>query len=91
MGSMMAQDLAENVLDIRQSIAIQLQSNHYPPVPLSMVEPCIEAIYAVSEGESGKLVALPEGITYRGSEEAPALAIVNGHHLWAWCASDDDE
>jgi hypothetical protein len=90
MGNMMSQDLAENVIDIRQSIAIQLRSNHYPPVPLSMVEPCIEAIYAVSDGDYDKQIELPEGITWRGNTQAPASAIVEGHHLYAWCDNADD-
>jgi hypothetical protein len=84
MGNNLSQDLAENVIDIRQSIAIQLRSNHYPPVPLSMVEPCIEAIYACGDEDYDKQIALPEGITWRGNTTAPASAIVEGHHLHAW-------
>jgi hypothetical protein len=84
MGSNLAQDLAENVTDIRQSIAIQLRSNHYPPVPLTMVEPCIEAIYACSDEDYDKRITLPEGVTWRGSVTAPAWAIVEGHHLEPW-------
>jgi len=91
MGNALSQDLAENVIDIRQSIAIQLRSNHYPPVPLSMVEPCIEAIYAVSEGDTHKSIQLPEGISWRGYPTAPAYAIVEGHHLGAWCSYDDTD
>ena len=87
----MAHDLAENVIDIRQSIAIQLRSNHYPPVPLTMVEPCIEAIYAVSEGDTHKSIPLPKGVTWRGSNSAPAYAIVEGHHLGPWCDYDDSD
>jgi hypothetical protein len=90
MGSSTAQDLAENVIDIRQSIAIQLQSNHYPPVPLTMVEPCIEAIYAVSEGDTHKSINLPEGVTWRGYPTAPAYTIVEGHHLEPWCDYGDE-
>ena len=90
MGSMMAQDLAENVLDIRQSIGIQLRSNHYPPVPLTMVEPCIEAIYAVSEGDTHKSIQLPDGVTWRGYPTAPAYTIVEGHHLEPWCDYDHE-
>jgi len=85
-----AQDLAENVIDIRQSIAIQLQSNHYPPVPLSMVEPCIEAIYAVSEGNTHKQINLPKGVYWREYPTAPAYAIVESHHLESWCDYDND-
>ena len=84
MGNNLAQDLAENVIDIRQSIAIQLRSNHYPPVPLSMVEPCIEAIYACTDEDYDKQIALPDGVTWRGKVTAPASAIVEGHHLHAW-------
>ncbi len=84
MGRNTAQDLVENVIDIRQSIAIQLQSNHYPPVPLTMVEPCIEAIYACSDEDYDKQITLPEGVKWRGKETAPAWAIVEGHHLEPW-------
>ncbi len=46
MGSNLAYDLASDELglDLERAIGIHLQSNHYPPVPLSMVEPCIDAI-----------------------------------------------
>jgi hypothetical protein len=84
MGSNTAHDLAENVIDIRQSIAIQLQSNHYPPIPLSMIDPCIEAIDACTNEDYDKEIALPKGVTYRGNTTAPAIAIVEGHHLQPW-------
>ena len=95
MGLMTSLVLAEEV-DIRQSIALQLRSNHYPPVPLSMVEPCIEAIYAVSDGDTHKSIQLPDGVSWRGYPTAPAHAIVEGHHLEPWCTptpwdSPDDE
>ena len=90
MGSNTAQDLAENVLDIRQSIGYHLRGNHYPPVPLTMVEPCIEAIYAVSEGDTHKSIQLPEGVTWRGYPTAPAYTIVEGHHLEPWCTYDEE-
>ena len=91
MGSTTAQDLAENVIDIRQSIGYHLTGNHYPPVPMSMVEPCVEAIYAVSDGDTHKSIQLPEGIFWRGYPTAPAYAIVEGHHLGAWCSYDDTD
>ena len=84
MGRNTAQDLAENVIDIRQSIAIQLRSTHYPPVPLTLVEPCIEALYACSDEDYDKQITLPEGVKWRGSTTAPARAIVESHHLEPW-------
>ena len=90
MGHNMAVDLAELVIDIHQSITVHLRSNHYPPVPYSMVQPCIDAIYACDEQEYDKLIELPEGVMWRGQSSAPAHAIVEGHHLEAWLYSEGD-
>jgi hypothetical protein len=90
MGSNTAQDLAENVIDIRQSIGYHLRGNHYPPVPLTMVEPCVEAIYAVSDGDTHKSIQLPEGVFWKGYPTAPAYAIVEQHHLEPWCDTYHD-
>ena len=87
MGSNFATDLADNdTLTLERSIAIQLTSNHYPPVPLSMVEPCIEAIQAWNEDyDSDRLIKLPDGVSWRDKDSAPAWAIIEAHHLDAWC------
>jgi hypothetical protein len=91
MGYNTAYDLSQSVIDIHQSIAIHLTSNHYPPVPPSMVQPCIDAIYACDEEEYDKLIELPHGIEWRGQSSAPAHAIVKGHHLEPWLYSEGDE
>ena len=46
MGSITAIGLADSVLDLETQLAYHLQGNHYPPVPLTMVQPCIDAIDA---------------------------------------------
>jgi len=88
MGSNFATELADNdlfpELDLEMAIGIHLQSNHYPPVPLSMVEPCIEAIDAYYEEDFDRAIEMPEGVSYRGQTHAPAWAIVQQHHLEAW-------
>ena len=91
MGSNLSTELASGELDLslRDSIAIQLRSNHYPPVPLSMIDPCIEAIDACNDEAQDKLIKLPDGITWRGEDSAPAYAIVEGHHLDAWIRHAD--
>ena len=90
MGYNTAYDLVESVIDINQSIAIHLTNNHYPPVPISMVQPCIDAIYAYDEEEYNKPIELPEGVMWRGQSSAPAHAIVEGHHLQPWLYSEGD-
>jgi hypothetical protein len=91
MGSNLAYDLASDELglDLEMALSIHLQSNHYPPVPLSMVEPCIEAIDAYYDEDYNKMIEMPEGVSYRGSRFAPASAIIEQHHLDAWLPECD--
>ncbi len=91
MGSNLAYDLASDELglDLETAIGYHLQGNHYPPVPLSMVEPCIEAIDAYWDEDYNKLIEMPKGVSYRGSNFAPASAIVEQHHLDAWLPNCD--
>lgn len=98
MGSNLSNEMADGtlaemgiVLTMEDQIAIQLTSNHYPPVPRSMVQPCIDAIDACNEDDSNRQIELPEGITWRNQTTAPAYAIVEGHHLDAWVNNYDEE
>ena len=88
MGYNTALDFAE--LDLEQGIAYHLQGNHYPPVPLSMVQPCIEAIDAYYDESYDKLIEMPEGVSYKGNTHAPAWAIIEQHHLDAWLPENCD-
>jgi hypothetical protein len=89
MGSLQAQEMAE-MLEIDDALRWHLRQNHYPPVPLSMIEPCKEAIQNALEGNWLKAVELPEGTTYRGSTHAPTDAIIEQHHLHAWVELDEE-
>ena len=93
MGSNFANDLAnyDLGLDLSTAISIHLSANHYPPVPQSMVLPCIEAIEAYHELDSDREIAMPEGVSYRGRNTAPAWAIIEQHHLEAWLYNDEEE
>lgn len=91
MGRAFAEDLADMDIDREKAIGYHLRGNHYPPVPLSMVKPCIEAIDAAWDEDYNRMIELPEGITYRGgATSAPAYAIIENHHLDSWLQSDDD-
>ena len=91
MGNNFAIELAELDLglSLEDSIAIHLTSNHYPPVPRSMVKPCIDAIDAYWENDYNREINLPEDITYQGKTSAPAHAIVDAHHLDAWLMEEE--
>ncbi len=81
MGSVTAIGLADSVLDLETQLAYHLQGNHYPPVPLSMVQPCIDAINAAYDEDYDREIAMPQGVSYKGSNVAPAWAIIEQHHL----------
>lgn len=83
MGYNNAVDFA-STLDLHTSIKLHLSTNHYPSVPTSMIQPCIDAIFACVDNDDELLIELPEGVWWRGHDTAPAWAIVKGHHLQPW-------
>jgi hypothetical protein len=89
MGYMTSVEIADSGLTMEQAIGWHLQGNHYPPVPLSMVEPCITAIDAYWADDCDALIPMPEGVSYKGKSEAPAWAIIEQHHLGAWTTDYD--
>ena len=88
MGYTTALDLS-NELDLEVALGYHLQGNHYPPVPLSMVQPCIEAIDAYYDEDYNKLIEMPQGVSYKGDSYAPAWAIIEQHHLGPWLPESD--
>lgn len=93
MGSNFARELADGTMgaiSLEDQLAIHLTNNHYPPVPRSMVKPCIEAIDAYWDEDYTREIDLPEGITWRGNATAPASNLIEAHHLDAWITENDD-
>jgi hypothetical protein len=91
MGKMLAEDLSTMDISLEGSIGFHLRVNHYPPVPLSMVPVCIEAIDAYWEEDLDREITLPEGVFWRNQTEAPAWSIIQAHHLDAWLTDNYDE
>ena len=90
MGSVTAIGLADTELDLERQLAYHLQGNHYPPVPLSMVQPCIDAIDAAYDEDYDRMIEMPQGVSYKGNTHAPAWAIIEQHHL-DWFITPVDE
>ena len=93
MGAVTALGIQDTVLDLETQILYHLKGNHYPPVPAEMVTPCIEAIDAYYEEDYQRMIDMPMvgdfQITYRGSTQAPASAIIEQHHLSFWLPEED--
>jgi hypothetical protein len=92
MGALQAREFASNTeITIEQQLTWHLQGNHFPPVPVSMVQPCIEAIDCYWSDELDREIDLPEGVVYRGNKTAPAREIIINHHLDPWCEEQEEE
>lgn len=89
MGSLQAAEMAE-MLSIDDALTWHLRGNHYPPIPLTMLEPCKEAIQAGLEEDWDREIDLPEGVMYKGLTTAPAWAMIEQHHLHPWIELDEE-
>jgi len=85
--------MAINLLDLtlEDKVGMHLRGNLYPPVPLSMVQPCVDAINALWNEDYFAEIELPEGVYWRGESFAPASAIVEGHRLDGFVMQDNWE
>ena len=92
MGSQFATDLASmDNISMEMAIKIHLTSNFYPPVPSSMVQPCIDAIDAYWADDTDRYITMPDGVFYKGMSHAPAHAIIEQHRLYPWIEELTDE
>lgn len=92
MGRTQAQDMV-NMVDPETALRWHLQSNHYPPVPESMVAPCQKAIALATEEKWDELIDLPEGVRYKqgeGGNKAPVRALIENYHLQDFLPTDEE-
>lgn len=99
MGKLTELMIANTDLPLDRKVAWHLQGNHYPPIPLVMVEACVEAIELARLGYYDTEVKLPLGeskdgvpfqITWHGQDTAPVSAIVESHHLDGFIQDGED-
>jgi hypothetical protein len=76
--------------DIETALVWHLSSNHYPPMPLVMVEPCLTAIANANAGDWDALINLPDGVLWRGENACPTYALIKGAHLDAFLNACDE-
>ncbi len=87
MGHMSAMGMAE-ATDIDTALSWHLSSNHYPPIPQVMIEPAKKAIEAFNEGDTNRVITLPENVSFKEFNHAPAYEMVEAMHLDAWIDYD---
>jgi hypothetical protein len=85
----MGYSTALELAGLERGLEYHLAYNHYPPVPLEMVDPCKAAIEAYHDEDYDRQIDLPSPITWRGKSTAPASAIVEAHHLDAFLGGEE--
>ena len=71
----------DKLINLDTALLWHLQSNHYPPIPSSIVIPCKKAIKYANKGLWNIKVRLPVGITYKGYKTASVWDLIEKHHL----------
>lgn len=90
----MAEQVAEGQMDLRAALHWHLTSNHFPPVPESMVDVAEEALEGVRQGASltEDCVELPEGAEHRRyGRSVPLGEIIRVLHLEAFIGLEEEE
>ena len=79
-GKSMAEQVEEGNIGLRQALTWHLQGNHYPPLPVALVDVAEKAIILADMPEHG--IELPEGITFRGGKTViTAAEAIESMHL----------
>jgi hypothetical protein len=83
MGYVSAFDMAEQT-DLTTALTWHLRANCFPPIPLAMLTVAKQAIAKVLSGDRDYEIPLPDGITWRGEDQAPAWSVIDGLCLAAF-------
>jgi hypothetical protein len=90
MGRLTNQGYADLGLSFRGQLAVHLQNNLYPAIPIAMVTPCELAIAAVLDGNPSEQIELPKGVSWKGKAFASADTVINTFNLQFFLGEDDD-
>ena len=90
MGRATAMDLAESNVSLEQQLTIHFSSNCYPPIPQQMIPTAKMAIFHFWEEDYDAMIQLPEGVSFRGSNEVSARNVIESYRLDAWVMEDED-
>jgi hypothetical protein len=82
----LAQDVNDELSNLEAALIFHFRSNHYPPLPYSLIPIAIKII----KGEAGDEVELPEGVSWKGQTTAPVSECIKAWHLSEFMLNPDD-
>ena len=95
MGNNLSIDLAgfvgADTLALEQAVRIQLQNNHYPPIPEFFIPVCLQAIDLANQGLYDEVIDLPEGVTdaTTGQSVTSVSKLIEWAHLSFFITPED--
>ncbi len=95
MGTTLSLDLvnfvSNEVLALETAVRVQLQTNHYPPIPVFFVPVCLQAIEFANQGKYDEALDLPEGVTdaVTGGTQTTVSKIITWAHLDFFVTPED--
>jgi len=94
-----AEAITEGLCSLEVAIQAHLQTNLYPPLPVSLVRACIKAIHNVEDGLPDKPVRLPVGLMLshkpggvisKRTNRPPSWRLVEACHLDAFVQYEEE-
>ena len=86
----LAQCAAEGMVYMEAAIEAHLSSNHYPPIPHTMVPIAVAAIEAYEDEDFERVLSLPEGVEFKGQSTCPAHEAMDYMHLYVFLGGYDE-
>lgn len=81
-------DGLEELPPLWNEVGNHLQTRFEKPIPLAMIDPCLEAIERANNGEWDSMIKLPDGNLYKGEPEASVRVLVDSHALHQWVENE---
>lgn len=77
----MAEAVSDSSISIEAALHWQLTSNHYPPLPATLIPTALRAIKKARKGEWRSKVLMPTNLLFRGLRLAPVGDLIEALHL----------
>jgi hypothetical protein len=77
----MAAAVGDSTISLEAAIHWQLTSNHYPPLPVSLIPAAMRALKAARKEQWHRKVLMPKEIKFRGLRLAPVGDLIEALHL----------
>jgi hypothetical protein len=82
-------DAVEELPPLWNEVGHHLKTRFNKPIPLSMIDPCLEAIEKANNGEWDSMITLPDGNLYKGEPQASVRTMVDSHALQQWIKNQE--